>query len=144
MKARADSHSEAVSHTQPYVLGFVGENENGILRWWTEKILTAFSFHGLSCKMIDLMQADWRTDLTTCLSVGKPEVCFSFQGMGMAMPMPSGENLWERLEAPSRKRLPRYSLRHVESQDGLNWTGIRESSWSQTVRPVRSALVVLS
>jgi hypothetical protein len=104
MEAHADSHSVAgthsASHTRPYVLAFVGENENGILRWWTEQVLTTFAARGLSCKVIDLRKPEWRADLTTCLAIGKPEFCFSFQGMGMTMPLPSGENLWQRLGVP--------------------------------------------
>jgi hypothetical protein len=102
MATQAAPHSNAsgiqpVSPGQPHILAFVGENENGILQWWTDKILEAFAARGLSYKLIDLRDAAWRKDLTACLSVRNPEFCFSFQGMRMALPLPSGGNLWERI-----------------------------------------------
>jgi hypothetical protein len=105
MATQAESHSsnsgiQPVSPRQPYILAFVGENENGILRWWTDKILEAFTARGLSHQLIDLRDTAWREDLTACLAVRKPEFCFSFQGMGMALPLPSGGNLWERIGVP--------------------------------------------
>jgi hypothetical protein len=95
-----DSGIQPVSLQQPYMLAFLGENENGILRWWTNKILEVFAARGLSHKIIDLRDPAWREDLTACLSTRKPEFCFSFQGMGMTLPLPSGGNLWDRIGVP--------------------------------------------
>ena len=78
---------------QPYVLAFVGENANGILRWWTEEILAAFTRRGLSSRLIDLCQGDIRTQLAEALIHGNPAFCFSFQGMGMDFCL-NGENFW--------------------------------------------------
>jgi hypothetical protein len=92
---------QATLQTQPYVLGFVGENENGILRWWTEKILAALAGQGgLSQQLIDLKDAGWREKLSACLSVAKPEFCFSFQGIGMELRLEDGSNLWIRNAIP--------------------------------------------
>ena len=83
----------------PYVLAFVGENENGILTWWTRRILDAFSQHGLASRLIDLMDAHWRNELADCLVAGKPMFCFSFQGFGMTL-MLNGENYWGLNQIP--------------------------------------------
>ena len=77
----------------PYVLGFVGENENGILSWWTRRILEALSRHGLASKLIDISSPSWRNHLADHLVVEKPMFCFSFQGFGMNL-MLNGENYW--------------------------------------------------
>ena len=78
---------------QPYVLAFVGENANGILKWWTEKILAAFAERGLSHCLIDICQGDFRARLGDRLAEGNPVFCFSFQGMGMDLRI-NGENFW--------------------------------------------------
>lgn len=91
---------QGVSPARPYVLAFVGENENGILRWWTENILEAFAARGLSYKLIDLLHSGWQAGLVACLSVAKPEFCFSFQGMGMTARLANGKNLWRQLGIP--------------------------------------------
>jgi hypothetical protein len=91
---------EIPAHSQPYILGFVGENENGILRWRTEVILGAFASRGLSYKLIDLRSEGWHGDLKDALAPGKPKFCFSFQGMGMGLTISSGENLWTRMGVP--------------------------------------------
>jgi hypothetical protein len=86
--------------SQPYVLAFVGENENGILRWRTEMILKAFASRGLAYKLIDLRSKESVAELKNILAAGKPEFCFSFQGMGMGVTLDSGENLWTRMGVP--------------------------------------------
>ncbi len=85
--------------TQPYILAFVGENANGILRWFTEKILAGFEKHGLHHNLIDLMAPGWQVRLNESLTV-RPEFCFSIQGMGMDMRLDNGDNLWTRLNIP--------------------------------------------
>ena len=77
-----------------YVLAFVGENANGILRWWTEKILQSLEKHGFSHSLIDLREANWAEKLNYRLGKGKPQFCFSFQGMGMNLRLPNGDNIW--------------------------------------------------
>lgn len=84
----------------PYVLGFVGENANGILRWWTEKILASFSKHGLPFELIDLMDPNWQSQLTARLGTARPEFCFSFQGVGTNIYSNDGSNFWERTGIP--------------------------------------------
>jgi hypothetical protein len=84
--------------TKPYVLGFVGENANGILRWWTEQILSGFSRYGLDYKLID-MQENWREPLIEAIVERKPEFCFSFQGFGMVLKI-NGENFWSQNNIP--------------------------------------------
>ncbi len=84
--------------TKPYVLGFVGENANGILRWWIEQILAGFSRHGLEYKLIDL-QGNWRDPLLEALGQRNPEFCFSFQGFGMDFKT-NGENFWSKSNIP--------------------------------------------
>jgi hypothetical protein len=95
-----DLPAKVIRQPQPYVLAFVGENENGILRWWTEKILAGLAGHGLSHQLIDLRDARWSAKLNECLSVSKPEFCFSFQGLGMGLLLDTGENLWTRNAIP--------------------------------------------
>ena len=85
--------------SRPYVLAFVGENANDILAWWTRHILDALSGYGLSSKLLDLTDADWRTRLSDCLVVGKPVFCFAFQGFGMNLNL-NGGNYWSQLQVP--------------------------------------------
>ena len=84
---------------QPYVLAFVGENANGIIKWWTEEILAAFARRGLSHRLIDLCEPDSRIKLADCLVRGNPAFCFSFQGMGMDFCL-NGENFWSQNSIP--------------------------------------------
>lgn len=84
---------------QPYVLAFVGENANGIVKWWTEHILTAFARRGLSHRLIDLCGGDCSSKLADCLLDGNPAFCFSFQGMGMDFAL-NGENYWSLHSIP--------------------------------------------
>src|ERR1700722_9599612 len=85
------------AHSLPYVLAFVGEDENAILRWRTEMILKGFASRGLAYKLIDLRRDGWFAELQNALAAGKPRFCFSYQGMGMAVTINGGENLWTRL-----------------------------------------------
>ena len=78
---------------QPYVIAFVGENANGILRWWTKKILDEFAKRGLDSTLIDMQDASWLARLSDRMAAGKPEFCFSFQGFGMDLRL-NGENYW--------------------------------------------------
>lgn len=82
-----------------YVLGFVGQNANGILRWWTEKVLNGFTRHGYEWRLIDLMDATWPAKLGDIMNAGAPEFCFSFQGMGMDIKV-GVENAWTRAGIP--------------------------------------------
>ncbi|HVW07898.1 MAG TPA: hypothetical protein VHC90_04920 [Bryobacteraceae bacterium] len=84
---------------RPYVLGFVGQNANGILRWWTEHVLEAFSPHGYDRKLIDLHDSAWPARLGEIMSTGAPQFCFSFQAMGMDVQI-NGENAWTRAGIP--------------------------------------------
>lgn len=85
--------------TKPYVLAFVGENANGMLRWWTERILAGFAAHGLSHQLIDLQNPGWRSNLGDCMAAASPEFCFSFQGLGMDLRL-GGDNYWTRNGIP--------------------------------------------
>jgi hypothetical protein len=84
---------------QPYVLGFVGQNANGILRWWTENILDGFTRHGYTWKLIDLLDSAWPARLGEIMNAGAPQFCFSFQGMGMDIKV-NNENTWTRAGIP--------------------------------------------
>jgi len=84
---------------QPYVLGFVGQNANGILHWWTENILNGFSRHGYASKLIDLLDSTWPAKLGEIMNAGAPQFCFSFQGMGMDIKL-NNENAWTRAGIP--------------------------------------------
>jgi hypothetical protein len=84
---------------QPYVLGFVGQNANGILRWWTESILNGFASHGYAWRLIDLLDSNWPAKLGEIMNAGAPQFCFSFQGMGMDIQV-NGENAWSRAGIP--------------------------------------------
>jgi hypothetical protein len=72
----------------------------GILRWWTEKILSSFSKHGLSYELIDLRDPDWYPQFTARLTAARPEFCFSFQRMGTNIQVNDGSNFWERTGIP--------------------------------------------
>jgi len=85
---------------QPYVLGFVGENANGILRLWTEKIFERFAARGFSSHLIDLRNEAWLQHLNDRLAVSKPTFCFSFQGMGTSLIFEQKYNFWERANIP--------------------------------------------
>lgn len=84
----------------PYVLGFVGENANGILFWWTEKILQNFARFNLEYKIVDLQKPDAAQTMMQIISQHRPAFCFSFQGMGMAIKDETGQNLWSRNKVP--------------------------------------------
>jgi hypothetical protein len=88
--------------TQPYVLAFVGENANGILDWWTGRIMHGFARHGLHHRIIDVTDPDWRARLADTLIAGQPEFCFSFQGFGMDLRL-GNDNYW------SLNRIPFFS-----------------------------------
>ena len=90
----------ALDPGQPYVLGFVGENANGILRWWTGRIFERFSARGLAHQLIDLREEGWQQQLNQCLAVRKPLFCFSFQGMGTSIMAEDQTNLWQRSNIP--------------------------------------------
>ena len=85
--------------TQPYLLAFVGGNANGMLRWWTERIVDGFRRHGLDHRIIDLEQPDWRIRLGDILVAGNPTFCFSFQGFGMDLRL-GGGNYWAQNGIP--------------------------------------------
>lgn len=78
---------------RPYILAFMGENANGILSWWTKRILSAFEKYGFSYRLIDMTDAAWQTELADCLVVSKPVFCFSFQGFGMDLRL-NDTNYW--------------------------------------------------
>ena len=87
MQQQTQSHSsnsgmQATLPKHPYILAFVGENENGILRWWTKKILEAFAARGLSHKIIDLRDPAWREDLPGMPFHRKAGVLFQLSGHG--------------------------------------------------------------
>lgn len=84
---------------QPYVLAFISENENGILRWWIERILAALGRHGMAHALIDLQDPDWRVSLGDRMTAGQPEFCFSFQGVGMDFRL-NGANYWASTGVP--------------------------------------------
>lgn len=85
---------------QPYVLAFVGQSTNGILRWGTEKVLPGFEKHGLGHRLIDLLDPGWTTELGDCLAAAKPAFCFSFEGAGTGIRASNNENLWVHLGVP--------------------------------------------
>ena len=84
---------------RPYVIAFVGNNDNGILRWWTAKILEGLARHGLDHALIDFTAPDWRDHLGDCMAGGKPEFVFAFQGFAMDVRL-DNENFWARNDIP--------------------------------------------
>jgi hypothetical protein len=83
----------------PRIIAFVGENANGILRWWTQEILNRLTAHGFDGALIDLRDPDWVPTLSAELDKGAPPFCFSFQGMGMNLAV-DGKNFWEAGNIP--------------------------------------------
>jgi hypothetical protein len=86
--------------TQPYVLSFVGQNANGSVRWWTQQVLGCFAAYGLSSRLIDILDADWVSQLREQLAIGKPHFCFSVEGVGMNVQLNDGDNFWVRSGIP--------------------------------------------
>lgn len=84
----------------PYVLAFVGENANGILRWASLQVLAACQKLGLRHRLIDVLDPGWPQQLTACLASAKPAFCFSFQGIGTGIRTDDGAPLWTRLDVP--------------------------------------------
>jgi hypothetical protein len=80
-------------------IAFVGQNANGILAWWTQCIADRMARFGISVETIDLLQEGWPAKLDARLKQGRPDFCFSHQGMGMNLSLESG-NLWTSLKIP--------------------------------------------
>ena len=80
-------------------IAFVGQNANGILAWWTKCIADRMAMYGVSVQIIDMLQNEWTAQLDTRLKQGRPDFCFSFQGIGMALATEKG-NLWSNLKVP--------------------------------------------
>ncbi|MCA3365445.1 MAG: hypothetical protein INF79_07490 [Roseomonas sp.] len=80
-------------------IAFVGQNANGILAWWTQCIADRMARFGISVEIIDLLQEGWPAKLNARLGQGRPDFCFSFQGIGMNLAIESG-NLWTSLKVP--------------------------------------------
>jgi hypothetical protein len=85
---------------QPYVLAFVGENANGILRWWTHKVLDSLARFGLQSYVIDFQKDNWTQELAATLQIRTPTFCFSFQGIGMNLLLDNGRNIWSDNKIP--------------------------------------------
>lgn len=80
-------------------IAFVGQNANGILAWWTQCIADRMARFGISVETIDLLQEGWPAKLDARLKQGRPDFCFSHQGMGINLSLESG-NLWTSLKIP--------------------------------------------
>lgn len=80
-------------------LAFVGQNANGILAWWTQCIADRMARFGISVETFDLLQEGWPAKLESRLRQGRPDFCFSHQGIGMHLSLESG-NLWTTLKIP--------------------------------------------
>ena len=78
---------------RPYVLAFVGEHDNGVLRWWTQNILDGFARHGLGHVLLDFTDPAWRDRLAECMTVRNPDLVFSFQGLAMDLRL-GNQNFW--------------------------------------------------
>jgi hypothetical protein len=80
-------------------IAFVGQNANGILAWWTKSIADRMAMYDVSVQIIDLLQEGWAAQLDAKLKQGRPDFCFSFQGIGMNLNIEAG-NLWANLKVP--------------------------------------------
>ena len=80
-------------------IAFVGQNANGILAWWTKSIADRMAMYDISVQVIDLLKEGWAAQLDARLKQGRPDFCFSFQGIGMNLALESG-NLWTNLKVP--------------------------------------------
>lgn len=85
--------------TSPYVLGFVGENANDILLWWSHEILKSLSRYGLGYEIVDLRKSDAFQKVNAFLQKKPPTFCFSFQGMGMNA-QNEQMNAWSSMNIP--------------------------------------------
>jgi hypothetical protein len=96
----SSGHSEHEEKmTQFSAIAFVGQNANGILAWWTQCIADRMAMYGISVQIIDMLQEDWAAKLDARLKQGRPDFCFSHQGIGMNLNLESG-NLWTSLKIP--------------------------------------------
>lgn len=85
--------------TKLSAIAFIGQNANGILAWWTQCIADRMAMYGISVETIDVLQEGWPAKLDARLKQGRPDFCFSFQGIGMQFAIESG-NLWISLKIP--------------------------------------------
>lgn len=85
--------------TQFSAIAFVGQNANGILAWWTQCIADRMAMYGISVQIIDMLQEGGAAKLDARLKQGRPDFCFSFQGIGMSLSIEAG-NLWSNLKVP--------------------------------------------
>ena len=103
-------------------IAFVAQNANGILSWWTKSIADRMAMYGISVQIIDMLQDGWAAKLDARLKKGRPDFCFSFQGIGMSLSIEAG-NLWSNLNVPfisSMGDAPYYSpTLHRASGTGL-------------------------
>jgi hypothetical protein len=103
-------------------IAFVGQDANGILAWWTKSIADRMAMYDISVQVIDLLKEGWAAQLDARLKQGRPDFCFSFQGIGMNLALESG-NLWTNLKVPfisSMGDAPYYSpALHRAAGDGL-------------------------
>ncbi|HWK47913.1 MAG TPA: hypothetical protein VNT30_24535 [Stellaceae bacterium] len=84
---------------QGSVVAFVGENANGILEWWTSKILERIEIAGIETHLIDLLKPNWNEHLTAALNGRHTLFAFSFQGMGNGIAV-DGQNVWDKIGIP--------------------------------------------
>jgi len=95
----AAAKNQAHDPSIPYVLAFVGENANGILSWWTSRVMDGLARRGVAHHLIDLCAEDWNSQLIALLTNSRPSFCFSFQGFGMDIRTEAG-NLWVQNQIP--------------------------------------------
>lgn len=81
------------------VVGFVAQNANGILEWWTREILEKLDHAGYETYFVDLLKPDFSTKLATALNERDTAFGFGFQGMGSDI-LAEGKNLWDSLGIP--------------------------------------------
>lgn len=80
-------------------LAFVSTNANGILAWWTQCMADRMAQYGIQVDIFDMLEEGWAAKLDARLQRGKPDFCFSHQGVGMNLSLESG-NLWSKLQIP--------------------------------------------
>lgn len=81
------------------VFSFVGQNANGILSWWSQKILDRLAEFGVTGVLFELGHPNFQKQLAAAMSAGKPTMGLSFQGFGLDLNFDTG-NMWDVLDIP--------------------------------------------
>ncbi len=132
------------------VLALVAENENGALRLASEGYAGPFSFRGYAQKVINLLEPSGPQALQDSLKTGEVAFAYGLAGVGSALPLADGRNIWEAYRTPFFSLWydhPSYNYRQhiVDSSYVLNVYHIRDHFEARQAHlpPARSGSVLI-